>query len=350
MKFKASLLIALSLALKTQTVLAAAPQEVAVNLLSSGHIDLIQDTITVPLHHGHLKDSTEVWYVLLDASDSAKAGSLGLVYAPALAYAAQAVGTRTATIDSHGEWVFNQGKVDFSPPRSVTPGDAPNLFPPKAATPGSVGSPEYSPYVVVDGVVYNAPIIANDVGIGEISLCDQVIPHEIVHDKVTRLCPEEGKVTLALSHGFASGKPLIYVSLDANDPLAAAMEGATYAPALNALKTTSATLPLFAVTNGQTGKNNPNRQGFDSALLGDGSPLNVLTGIPTLSTVPYSPLWDLHVASWTDSAVAAGQQKVLTSSGDFSTAFRSGLIKGLGGDGLPSSGLLVNCPAVAILN
>ena len=34
---------------------------------------------------------------------------------------------------------------------------------------------------------------------------------------------------------------------------------------------------LFAIANGQVGAGNPERQGFNSALEGDGSPLNVLT-------------------------------------------------------------------------
>jgi hypothetical protein len=37
---------------------------------------------------------------------------------------------REARIDKDGVIVFKSGKVDFSPERSVTPGEAPNFFPP----------------------------------------------------------------------------------------------------------------------------------------------------------------------------------------------------------------------------
>lgn len=333
----------------------ASPGSVSVQLLASGKIDLVNDTVTVPLHHGHLKDGRELWYVVIDSSDAQDAKAKGLVFAPALSQAANDPGTRTLTRDQNGQFYFDRGTVDFSAIRSVTPGNAPNLFPPKAATPGSVGDSGYSPYVKyqVGGkvIVYNAPIVAFNVSATAISFCDSKAPvdHSIVNDKVVRICPRTGEVTLGLSHGFAEGKPLIYVSLDSNDPVAAALEGATYAPALNSLKGSGATLPLFAVTNGQTGKANPERQGFDSALSGDGSPLNVLTGIPTLSSAPYSPLWDLHVAAWTDAAITAGKSVALKSAEQFGSTYAAGLISGLGGADLPSSGLLVNCPAIAIL-
>ncbi len=332
---------------------AAQPEgtEIATQLLQSGKINLTSDTITVPLRHGKLKDGRTVWFVLLDASDETQANSQGLVYAPALASAEGTTGVRSATVDAKGEWTFDRGTVDFSPNRALTPGDAPNLFPPKSATPGSVGDSDYSPYAELNGVIYNAPIVAFNVNADQIEFSDSATPvnHSLVHDKVVSISPKAGLVTLALSHGFANGQPLIYVSLDANNPTAATMEGATYAPALDALKAVGATLPLYAVVNGETGANNPERQGFDSALSGEGSPLNVLTGIPTLSQLPYSPLWDLHIAEWTDSAIAAGKRTILKDARTFNADAQSGLLIGLGGAGLPSSGLLVNCPAVAIL-
>lgn len=326
----------------------ANPTSIATQLLTSGQIDLAADTVTVPLHHGKLKDGRGLWYVLIDASDEATAKQLGLVYAPALAEATNGIGTRAATLGADGEWVFDHGSVDFSTNRQVVPGDAPNLFPPKEAKPGSAGSADYSPYVLFGNVIYNAPIIAFDVTADEIVACDpgSAVDHSKVHDKVVRICPKTSNVTLALSHGFASGKSLIYVSLDSNDPVASAMEGATYAPALNDLKGTGATLPLFAVTNGEVGKGNPSRQGLDSALNGDGSPLNVLTGIPTLSSAPYSPLWDLHLTQWTSQAISSGQRRVLTSSQDFRDELNSGLLTTFGVGAV----LLVNCPAVAILD
>lgn len=332
----------------------AEPLVIDTQLLLAGQIDLTSDTITLPLHHGSLSDGRSVWYVLLDSSNQATAHAQGLVYAPALANAVELGAVRTASRDGHGELVFDRGTIDFSPDRALVPGNAPDLFPPKSASPGSIGDADYSPYVQVRGEgsgVYNAPVLAFNVDAPAISFCEvgTKVDHTLVHDKVVRICPERNQVTLALSHGFANGKPLIYVSLDSSDPVAATMEAATYAPALGALNNSAATLPLFAVANGETGKSNPNRQGFDSALMGDGSPLNVLTGIPTLSSTPYSPLWELHIAQWTSEAIAEGKRGVLASAQQFQTAFQAGTLTGFGGGPLTSSGLLVNCPAVAIL-
>jgi hypothetical protein len=68
----------------------------------------------------------------------------GLVYSPKLAYGLTGKGSREGTIEQDGTFTFEAGKVDFSPDRSVTPGSAPNFFPPKAYKPGSVGDASYS--------------------------------------------------------------------------------------------------------------------------------------------------------------------------------------------------------------
>ena len=89
--------------------------------------------------------------------------------------------------------------------------------------------------------------------------------------------------------------PVLYLSLEANNALPAAMEGATHAPGLTDIKVGSdhsafsALERLFAISNGpvnvQAGVVNPQRQGFNSALKGDGGgPLNILGGIPTIAT------------------------------------------------------------------
>jgi hypothetical protein len=57
--------------------------------------------------------------------------------------------------------------------------------------------------------------------------------------------------------------------------------------------------------NGHTGKDNPQRQGLNSALSDAASPLNVLAGIPTVAT-DYSPLWDINPAVWTQRAIELG--------------------------------------------
>jgi hypothetical protein len=73
------------------------------------------------------------------------------------------------------------------------------------------------------------------------------------------------------------------------------MENATFSIKLGAIATGhddsafSAVERIFAFINGPTGKDNPQRQGFNSALTDGLSPLNILGGIPTITT-DYSPM------------------------------------------------------------
>ena len=67
-----------------------------------------------------------------------------------LTYAAVGKAARTATLEKNATLTFNSGTVDFRPERKLVPGDAPNAFPPKNATPGSVGDADYSPLVLIE--------------------------------------------------------------------------------------------------------------------------------------------------------------------------------------------------------
>jgi len=319
----------------------------------SGQIDLLNDSIVLPLHKGSLKDGRSVWYVLTDSSDQATSRRLGIGYSPSLALAAQARGTRTATYDSKGEMIFDAGSVDFAPNRAVNPGPSPDLFPPVSVQPGSLASPDYSPLARLlteqgDTVVFDAPILAFDLEDSQIAFCEGSVPHTRFHDRVLKICPKTREVTLSLARGYSGGKELVYLTFDANIPLASALEGDTHASALDALKGTGAVLPLYAVTNGQTGVSNPERQGFNSALMGDGSPLNVLASFPTLEG-GYSPIWDIQGVQWTSQAIGSLQTHLLKSASDVFTAFQSHQLVGLGGGPIQTLGILVNCPAVALI-
>lgn len=335
------------------SLFAATPktQTVSTNLMPSGKIDLTNDTLTLPLQQGALKDGRKVWFVLTDTDDAQKAQDLGIVYAPDLSNAANAKSTRHATRDSNGVFTFDKGTVDFSPVRNIVPGQAPNYFPPQVAVPGSVGDADYSPFVQVTNegnTIYNAPILAFNVDANQISFCDGNVNHDLVHDKVISICPEKKEVTVALSHGYADAKPVVYVSFDANVTLGATMESSTYVPAFDDLKGTGSSLNIYALANGQIGKNNPQRQGFDSALSGDGSPLNVLDGLPSVDG-GYSPLWELYLGAFTDQAIQSGAQVLLTSASSVLKDVRAGLVTGPGGASFGSTGILINCPVVAIL-
>jgi len=252
--------------------------------------------------------------------------------------------------------VFASGAVDFSPVRSVTPGAAPDFFPPAAVQPGSVGDAAYSPLVVIEnagGHVYNAPMMAFNVTAAQLdAFCDGDPDYSLVHDKVVAICPAEGTVTLALTPGFSFGRPVLYLSTEANHALPASIEGATLAPGLNDVpvgrddSAFSAVERLFAFTNGPTGQDNPQRQGFNSALSDDRGPLNVLGGIPTVAN-DYSPLWDLNVGEWTAEAVSLGYRSRLTEEFAILGFVQRGWVTGPGGAPYGSTGFIVNCPIVS---
>jgi hypothetical protein len=323
-------------------------------LLKSGKIDLSAETITLPLYLGKMKDGRKVWYVLTDTTDAGNAAALGLNYAAKLNYARVGRAARHATLEKDTSLTFESGTVDFSPKRRVVPGEAPNFFPPKVAEPGSVGDQDYSPLITIDnagGVIYNAPIVAFNVEASQIDFCQGNPDYSLVHDKVVRICPKAETVTLQLTQGFSFGRPVLYLSLDANDAVPAALEGATLAPALKDITVGhddgafSAIERIFLFANGPTGKENPQRQGLNSALSDGLSPLNVLGGIPTVAT-DYSPLWDLNLGVWTKQSIDKGYRSRLLGEFQILDFAEKGFITGPNGGAFGSTGLIVNCPIV----
>jgi|SRR5215213_615616 len=325
-----------------------------VQLLRSGTIDMNESTITLPLYQGHVKGIGErVWYILTDTTDKGNADALGLNWSPKLANSAP--GARVATLLPNATLEFHSGTVDFSPEHSVAPSaDPANPFPPSVAQPGSIGDKDYSPIVLVEnagGQIYNAPIVAFGADSSEINFCGGNPDYSLVHDKVVSICPSEGTVTIKLTSGFSFARPVLYLSTDASVPLAAALESATVAPKLLNITTGhddsafSAVERLFLFANGPTGKGNPQRQGLNSALMGEGSPLNVLGGIPTIAT-DYSPLWDLNLGVWTQEAIDNGYRSRLTEEFAILGFVEQGWITGLGGGQYGSVGMIVNCPIV----
>lgn len=323
-------------------------------LLTAGVLDKAAGTITLPLYQGAMKDGRLVWYILTDTTDQGNAEALGLNYSPKLNYAATGRGVRTANLTKGGILIFDQGTVDFKPVRKVVPGTGSSPFPPMTAEPGSVGDNLYSPLVKLvnsGGHVYNAPMIAFDVTADKISFPKGNPNYALVHDSVVRIDPAAHTVTLALAPGFSFGKPVLYLSLDASIPLAAALEGATYAPGLEDIDTGgddgafSAIERLFLTINGPRGCENPQRQGIESALLDGRRPLNVLGGIPFVST-DYSPLWDVNIGVWTDDAIAKGYRSRLIDEFQILGMVQGGFITGPGGSKYGSAGFIVNCPIV----
>jgi hypothetical protein len=320
------------------------------SFIAAGKIDLTANTITLPLRQGSLNDGTKFWFILTDSSSKTVSNSLGLGYAPQLAAAALAKSSRHVHVDQNGSYTFDRGTIDFSPVRTIVPGDAPNFFPPKVANPGSVASADYSPFAVADdanGTIYNAPIIAAGLSLTELILADGTPNYALVHDKVVGIDTVNSLVTLQLTHGFTDSHDVVYLSFDASIPLAATLEAATYAPAEADLVGTTAALDLYAFANGETGSSNPNHQGFDSALSGDGSPLNILT-LPAKGT-SYTPLWSVNVGIWSSAAIAAGDRKRLINESDVLAAAQTGEVTNPDGTALGEAGFVVNCPVVQVL-
>lgn len=317
---------------------AAASASSGGTLFISSAVEHADDTVTLPLHVG-TSHGRPVYYIITDTSDGNTSALLGVNRSQKLANAANTASVQHVTV-VNGVVDF-PATVDFSPARVVIPG--PQGFPPAAAQPGAVGETGYSPLIQLpNGVIENASQLANDTGIA-----DKVVSIDVAHLTVT----------FRETHGFQGGKAVRYISTDSSSPVAAALEGVTYAPALNSApsagddSTASARASLAAFTNGQLGANNPQRQGLNSALLDGLDPLNVLAWNPSQGR--YSPLWDVNLAQWSQSAVSGGRTFAQTDFGDVTNLARKGIVVGF--DGSPqgaafgASGFIVNCPIVSSL-
>src|SRR5882762_5960010 len=156
-------------------------------------------TITLPLFKGAVKTPSGLkpaWYIILDAGDQAEADRLGVNFSRKLRNAGDAA--RPATRRADGTFLLESGIVDFSPDRLVIPGPEDRPFPPRVAQPGSVGDANYSPLVRVDGIVYDAPIIAAAVENAAVNFPNGNPDYALVHDQVIAIDPAHGTVTLAL--------------------------------------------------------------------------------------------------------------------------------------------------------
>ncbi len=329
-------------------------------LMKSAHVDLEKGTATLPLRKGKLKDGRPVWFIITDATDENLANLHGVNYSPKMAYALTGAATRHATIEKDGSFTFNAGSVDFKPVLSITPGPAGAVFPPKAFQPGAVGDAAYTPMVYIDNssksVILNAPVVSMASEAELNTMCDGNADHSKVHDKVVAICPRDETVTLKLTLGYTFDKPIQYLSTEANNPLVATLENAIYAPALQdlpfALEDASpgeSAERIVVVVNGPTGKDNPHRQGLVSALSGEGGPLNVLGGIPTIN-LDYSPMWRIFPLVWTDEAIQKGYRYRITSALQAAEMDTRGFLKSLDGGPFRAVGFVVNCPVVYRIN
>ena len=320
--------------------------------LTSGQVDLAREVVKLPLHRGRLSSGETVWFVLTDVSDLATSKKMGLTWAPSLAKAKDLASTRSAETDEFNNFTFKAGRVDFSPVQALTAGEAPNFFPPRVSRAGSVGDAHYSPLVRVtnrDDIVFNAPMIAFNVGPEKLSFCDGNPDYSVVTDSVASVCPDNGTVDLKLRFGFADGKHLRYLSFDANSEESAVLEASTFAPAESDILQSGATEVIYTIVNGRTGQNDPERQGLNSALGGEGPSLDILANFKEISA-GYSPMWDVQLAVWTKEAVEQNRRKLVTDGDDVSAMSEAGLLVSPVGGPVRTIGNLVNCPVVGFTN
>jgi len=364
-------------------------------LESALQVDLSKETVRLPLYKGTANGHT-VWFVLTEASDAGLAKNSGLNYAPKLANigiscpaCVQTVTLDSPTADANkfGPAIVHfAGEPDFTPTRTLVPG--PNGFPPASFSPGAIAGPGYSPFIRIDGssVVYNAPIVATGDGPFDVTT------HTNTADRALGIHiappPPAGQfldswVDLLLVKGFDAGQPILYLSTEAGEPLAAVLERSVYVPALaNAAYNGgddflgSARERLFGFINGQTGANNPQSQGFQhivldghaaedasaantaliDALRNGGDLLNVFGDFPTLKDPrhadAYSPLWDAQLGQWTQKAIDEGfNKRQIDENVVFNlAATRPDLITGPGGAPYGSVGIDINCAVIGFID
>ena len=299
-------------------------------------------------------------YIITEASDFDLARELGVNYSPKLVYARGSGGDQLVTIED-GRMVF-RGTVNFAPELVVVPAagaetvPGTEIFPPLVVQPGATADDEWSSAVVLpSGLVLNAQIVSNDTG---------------DHDRVVEIAPEERRVRLELLDGFQGGDQRYYhFTTDASDPVAAALEGAVYAPRLanlpgfgaDTLEDASALLGFSPNINGREGRDDPERQGLNYTVASEGEdPINVFPLDPDNGSREdnnYSPMWDVHVNQWTQEAVDADERRAITGFADLRALVDEGMVEsgaispeGPGNDyvaGLRPTNIIINCPVIA---
>lgn len=306
-------------------------------------VDPEQNVVVLPIHRGYARGSV-VWYIMTESSDPKEAAERKVIYAPILAAASPVQRVRR-----EGRGLVFQGAPNFGPTRRFVRGPA--GFPPNMAEPGAIGDAAYSPFIRIgtDPAVLNAPIIATGEGPFDTTT------HQNTADRVLRVDASGRTVTLLLSHGFAEGREVVYISTEASDPVAAALERATYVPHVGG----NAAIAIIAFKNGQTGRDNPDAQGLSYAAI-DGllereatltnarditAARNVMSALPFgPRATDYSPIWDVVFAVWSRAAVASKLNTAQTSTRDIYRLASEHLVA------LSSSGILVNCPIIGLVS
>ncbi len=317
-------------------------------------VDFTKKWVTLPVYTGIGPSGNPTYFIITEGADYEVAKLMGLNYAPKLVNGRGTAGSQQVTIEN-GMIKF-KGDVDFTPVRSVTPGPFPMTFPPATAQPGSIGDAEYSPVIVLpSGSVMSASIVANSTG---------------NHDHLVSIDYTKGTVVFELLDGFEGGEQFYFhLVTESSDMGAATIERGTFTPRLANLpefgksmpNDKSALLGFAPLANGETGAENPERQGLNSTIL-DGNafdPINVFPLDPENNKKDnnnYSPMWDAHIYAWTDAAIQAGKRKRVKSMTQLKALFDEGSVVNAppnAGDpnplvaGLKPTRAIINCPVIA---
>lgn len=352
-------------------------------LESSLRVDLTRDFVRLPLHQG-TSNGTTVWYIITESSDFGLAADLDVNFAPKLANMSiacaacvQDVSLIEPKVNPFGEAVMDfPGAPDFSPDRVLVPGST-TPFPPDKAEPGAVATNGYSPFIRIDGseAIYNASIVATGDGPFDVDT------HNNTADRVLAIHPaknvgpgkfSQASVDMLFVHGFDAGQPILYLSTETSDPIAATLERAIFVPALADSSFLggddflgSARERIFPFVNGQgqgfnhlitrghaTEDASFKNKGLIKALRNGGDALNVQGDFPTQSdprhAFAYSPLWDAQVGEWTAKAVRLGLNTRQTDENEILNlaATRPDLLTGVGGAPYGATGFVINCPVI----
>ncbi|MBA3339079.1 MAG: hypothetical protein H0T54_04910, partial [Geodermatophilaceae bacterium] len=239
------------------------------SLASATQVDTVAATAVFPLYRGQDAAGGSVYFIITESNDVDESIRLGVNWTPKLVHAMRTKAVQTATTVTGGRANPNNfpvpkfvGNVNFAPVRKLVPGR--DLFPLDPSTvPGSDGDAMYTPLLTMDGkIVYNASHVANKTGI---------------HDRVLSMDTVGMTVKMQLVHGFYEGFSILYSSTETSDHDLSALEQGTFTPNLNFApfpaddkSFRSAREALIPIVNGPRGKNNPERQGLQSAVLGEG--------------------------------------------------------------------------------
>lgn len=343
------------------------------NMASASEIDTVNATAVFPLYRGEDTDGNSVFYVITESNNVDESIRLGLNWAPKLIHAMDTRATQEVTVSDDADGLNPNdfpvvrfvGNVDFGPERNVVPGV--DLFPlDPATTPGSVGDENYTPlFTFQDSLVFNGSHLANQTG---------------VHDRVIAMDTVARTVTMQLVRGFYEGFTILYSSTETTDNDLSALEMGTFTPNLNFAPFPADDKPfrsareaLIPVVNGPTGPDNPSRQGLQSAVLGEGDPLNIFqeqagcqdadNPAAFCDAVLYSPLWDVHPVMWTQEAIDNGIRDVVTTdkreiiaplniidliADGYLVPFAPNGPRNPTLAGLNAAGIIVNCPIVFV--